>query len=75
MAVIKDDQVARKILDHLGLPSIIPEVGRVHEAPHWNFVPLRESELWPTGPPSDEHGQAPAWDEYDQRLATSDRSD
>jgi hypothetical protein len=50
MAVIKDEQVARKILEHLGLSSIIPELGRVHEAPHWNFVPLRESDLWPTGP-------------------------
>jgi hypothetical protein len=26
MAVIKDEQVARKLLDHLGLPSIVPEL-------------------------------------------------
>jgi hypothetical protein len=67
MAVIKDEQVARKLLDHLGLPSQVPELGRVPEAP--------QGELWPTGPPHDEQAQAPAPDEYDQRLATSDLSD
>jgi hypothetical protein len=67
MAVIKDEQVARKLLDHLGLPSIVPELGRAPESP--------QGELWATGPPHDEFAQAPAPEDFDQRLATSDLSD
>jgi hypothetical protein len=67
MAVIKDAQVAHKILDHLGLPSRAPELGRVPDT--------AQGDLWRTGPPHDDFAQAPAHDEYDQRLATSDLSD
>jgi hypothetical protein len=61
MAVIKDERVARKNLEHLGLPAQAPEMGRVPDP--------AQSELWPTGPPFDETCQAPAPDEFDQRLA------
>jgi hypothetical protein len=58
MAVIKDDRVARKILEHLGLPSRAPEMGRV------------QSEQWSTGPPRDDLCHpAPAPEDFDQRLA------
>jgi hypothetical protein len=69
MAVIKDERVARKILEHLGLPSPAPELGLVPGPVH--------SALWSTGPPRDDlchpaqnagHG-APAPDDFDQRLA------
>jgi hypothetical protein len=61
MAVIKDERVARKILEHLGLPAQAPEMGRVPDP--------AQSELWPSGLPFDETCQAPAPDEFDQRLA------
>jgi hypothetical protein len=63
LAVIKDERVARKILEHLGLPAQAPEVARA-------VVP--QGDLWPTGPRSDDLCQVPAPDEFDQRLAELD---
>jgi hypothetical protein len=75
LAVIKDgeasepaasgsrERVARKILEHLGLPAQAPAVARA-------VVP--QGDLWPTGPPSDDLFQVPAPDEFDQRLAELD---
>ena len=53
---------AEKILRHLGWPTELP-------AP----APARvQRELWDTGPPRDEHSQAPAPDDFDQRWAESE---
>ena len=46
LAVIKDERVARQILEHLGLPSQAPPLGRA--------TPEPQSELWPRGPPLDD---------------------
>jgi hypothetical protein len=64
LSVIKDERVARRILDHLGLPSQVPLLATA--------APQPQGELWPTGPPVDELAQAPAPDEYDQRSGTID---
>jgi hypothetical protein len=61
LAVIKDEQVARQILEHLGLPSQAPPLGRA--------TPEPQSELWPTGPPLDDTAQPPAPDDVDQRWS------
>jgi hypothetical protein len=58
LAVIQDRKVARRILEHLGLPAEPLRLGRVPQ-----------SELWPTGPPTDDYCQAPAPDDFDQRWA------
>ena len=64
LAVIHDRKVARRILEHLGLPAEPLPLGRVPPKP--------QSELWPTGPPADEHCQAPAPEDFDQRWAESE---
>jgi hypothetical protein len=65
--VVKEGPVARKILEHLGLPTEVaaatpyrPE----HELWDWNFVPLRG-----TGPPEDLDQRSPDL-EWDQRTAS-----
>ena len=61
LAVIQDRQVARKILEHLGLPAEPLPLGKA--------APEPQTELWPTGPPGDEYSQAPAPEDFDQRWA------
>ena len=62
LAVIRDLQVARKILEHLGLPSKPLPPGRVEEPP--------QREFWGTGPPCDgDVAQVPAPEDFDQRVA------
>ena len=59
ISVIQDQKVARRILEHLGLPA--------EPLPLGNVVPEPQAELWPTGLPGDEYSQAPAPDDFDQR--------
>lgn len=59
LAVIQDRKVARKILEHLGLPAEPLRLGMV--------PPVPQTGLWPTGPPADEYSQALALDDFDQR--------
>jgi hypothetical protein len=58
---VRDQRVAKKILEHLGLPSEPLPLGDVPAKP--------QGELWPTGPPHDEDRQDPAPEEWDQCLA------
>jgi hypothetical protein len=61
MAAVHAGPIAEKILKHLGLPTQLPVL-----------APARadaQGELWQTGPPADEFCQAPAPDDFDQRLA------
>lgn len=62
LSVIKDERVARRILDYLGLLSQAPPLERA--------APQPQGDLWPTGRP--ELAQPPAPDEYGQRLSTFD---
>jgi hypothetical protein len=64
LAVIWDDSVPRKILEHLALPAKAPKVAKAQEEP--------QGELWPTGPP--EKRERPDWEpeDEDQRLAGSE---
>jgi hypothetical protein len=69
LSVIKDERVARTILDHPWLPSQAPPLERA--------APQPQGDLWPTGPPTDELAQPPAFFEslrieYDQRLGIFD---
>jgi hypothetical protein len=64
LAVIKDERVACRILDHLGLPSQVPPLARAALVP--------QADLWPTGPPVDDHAHSPAPDDLDQRGPTFD---
>jgi hypothetical protein len=61
IAVVRDQRVAKKLLEHLGLPSEPLPLGDVPAEP--------QGELWPTGPPHDEDRQDPAPEEWEQRLA------
>jgi hypothetical protein len=64
LSVIKDERVASRILEHLGLPSQALPLDRAAEEP--------QGEMWPTGPPTDEHAQPPAPGDFDQRWGTID---
>ena len=64
MAAVHAGPVATKILQHLGLPTALPQPEPARPDP--------QGEFWDTGPPNDEHCQVPAWNEFDQRLAESE---
>jgi hypothetical protein len=62
---IEEGPVARKILQHLGLPSAVPAAApaRIDQG---RQQPLAVS-VWQTGPPALLDRAAPAVDEFDQR--------
>lgn len=64
LSVIKDEPVASRILEHLGLPSQVPPLGRAAEEP--------QADLRRTVPPCDESAQPPAPECFDQRSGSID---
>jgi hypothetical protein len=67
IAAISKGPIAEKILKHLGLPTEPPVLGRARLD--------AQTEFWETGPPVDDLRQAPAPDDFDQRLAESEPHD
>jgi len=58
IAAIDEGPVARKILQHLGLPAVVPAVAPAR---------IDQGHLWQTGPPPEPPRVAPPPDEFDQR--------
>ncbi len=58
ISVIEAGPTARKILDHLGLPTAAPPLGRAR---------IDQGELFATGPPGDD-SQVPPPEDHDQRT-------
>jgi hypothetical protein len=67
MATIPKGPIAEKILKHLKLPTVTPVLGRA--------TLLAQTEFWETGPPADDYRQAPAPNDFDQRLAECESPD
>ena len=60
IAAIREGPVARRILEHLGLPSTVPRPAPARDDP--------QGDLWPTGPPAEDVSQDSPPTEFDQRV-------